>query len=77
MAQYLERGSSCRALELHTAGNDKTVLRGGYGQSSDPRPFQDVRNAFPIANIWSMPAISFNGVDNCVHSRDYAAAGAD
>lgn len=44
--------------------NDKTVLRGGYGQSADPRPFQDVRNAFPIANIWSMPAIRFNGVDN-------------
>ena len=40
---------------------DKTVLRGGYGQSSDPRPFQDVRNAYPIVNIWSMPAISFNG----------------
>ena len=36
--------------------NDKTVLRGGCGQSADPRPFQDVRNAFPIANIWSMPA---------------------
>jgi hypothetical protein len=44
--------------------NDKTVLRGGYGQSADPRPFQDVRNAFPIANIWSMQAIRFNGVDN-------------
>jgi hypothetical protein len=44
--------------------NDKTVLRGGYGQSADPRPFQDVRNAFPIANIWSMPAISFNGATN-------------
>lgn len=44
--------------------NDKTVLRGGYGQSADPRPFQDVRNAFPIANIWSMPAISFNGTNN-------------
>ena len=44
--------------------NDKTVLRGGYGQSADPRPFQDVRNAFPIANIWSMPAIKLNGVDN-------------
>lgn len=44
--------------------NDKTVLRGGYGQSADPRPFQDVRNAFPIANIWSMPAITFNGVTN-------------
>ncbi|HEV8485788.1 MAG TPA: TonB-dependent receptor [Blastocatellia bacterium] len=44
--------------------NDKTVIRGGYGQSADPRPFQDVRNAFPIANIWSMPAITFNGATN-------------
>src|SRR5262245_12139663 len=44
--------------------NDKTVIRGGYGQSSDPRPFQDVRNAYPIANIWSMPAIRLNGADN-------------
>jgi TonB dependent receptor-like, beta-barrel len=44
--------------------NDKTVLRGGYGQSADPRPFQDVRNAYPIANIWSMTAIKFNGTDN-------------
>jgi carboxypeptidase family protein len=42
--------------------NDKTVFRGGYGQSSDPRPFQEVRNAFPIVNIWSMPAVSFNGL---------------
>ena len=44
--------------------NDKTVIRGGYGQSADPRPFQDVRNAYPIANIWSMPAITFNGATN-------------
>lgn len=44
--------------------NDKTVIRGGYGQSSDPRPFQDVRNAYPIANIWEMPAISFLGATN-------------
>src|SRR5262245_49314319 len=44
--------------------NDKTVIRGGYGQSADPRPFQDVRNAYPIANIWSMPAIFFNGATN-------------
>ncbi|MBS1786230.1 MAG: TonB-dependent receptor [Acidobacteria bacterium] len=44
--------------------NDKTVIRGGYGQSADPRPFQDVRNAYPIANIWSMPAIVFNGATN-------------
>ena len=42
--------------------NDKTVIRGGYGQSSDPRPFQEVRNAFPIVNIWQMPSISFNGL---------------
>ena len=42
--------------------NDKTVFRGGYGQSADPRPFQDVRNAYPIVNIWQMPAISFNGL---------------
>jgi hypothetical protein len=44
--------------------NDKTVIRGGYGQSADPRPFQDVRNAYPIANIWSMTTIKFNGADN-------------
>jgi hypothetical protein len=44
--------------------DDKTVIRGGYGQSADPRPFQDVRNAFPIANIWSMPGITFNGATN-------------
>jgi hypothetical protein len=42
--------------------NDKTVLRGGYGQSSDPRPFQDVRNAYPIVNIWQMPAVTFNNL---------------
>ena len=42
--------------------NDKTVFRGGYGQSADPRPFQDVRNAYPIVNIWSMPARTFNGL---------------
>jgi hypothetical protein len=44
--------------------NDKTVLRGGYGQSADPATFQDIRNAYPIANIWEMPAIIFNGVTN-------------
>jgi hypothetical protein len=44
--------------------NEKTVLRGGYGQSTDPRPYQDVRNAYPIANIWSMPAAKFNNLDN-------------
>jgi hypothetical protein len=42
--------------------NDKTVIRGGYGQSADPRPFQDMRNAYPIVNIWSMPAVTFGGL---------------
>lgn len=44
--------------------NDKTVVRGGYGSSVDPRPFIDFRNAYPIVNAWSMPAIRFNNVDN-------------
>src|SRR5262249_17231797 len=44
--------------------NDKTVFRGGYGQSADPRPFQDVRNAWPIANVWEMAQIIFNGAPN-------------
>jgi len=42
--------------------DDKTVIRGGYGQSADPRPFQETRNAYPIVNIWQMPAVSFNGL---------------
>jgi len=37
------------------------VIRGGYGQSADPRPFIDFRNAFPIVNAWEMPQILFNG----------------
>jgi hypothetical protein len=44
--------------------NEKTVLRGGYGQSADPRPFIDFRNAYPIVNAWAMPTPSFNGVTN-------------
>jgi hypothetical protein len=44
--------------------NEKTVFRGGYGQSADPRPFIDFRNAYPIVNAWSMPALNFNGVQN-------------
>lgn len=43
---------------------DKTVIRGGYGQSSDPRSFIDFRNAYPVVNAWAMPAIQFNGVTN-------------
>ena len=43
---------------------EKTVLRGGYGASSDPRPFIDFRNAYPVVNAWAMPAIVFNGQTN-------------
>jgi hypothetical protein len=43
---------------------DKTVIRGGYGQSADPRPFIDFRNAFPIVNAWEMPQRTFNGATN-------------
>jgi hypothetical protein len=44
--------------------NDKTVLRGGYGQSADPRPFIDFRNAYPIVNNLTMPQGTFNGLVN-------------
>lgn len=44
--------------------SDKTVVRGGYGQTLDPRPFIDFRNAYPIVNIWSHPTATFNGVNN-------------
>lgn len=43
---------------------DKMVIRAGYGQSADPRPFIDFRNAFPVVSNFSMPAIRFDGVDN-------------
>jgi hypothetical protein len=64
-----DTGAEAAGLFLPRVGiafryNDKTVLRGGYGQSADPRPFQDLRNAYPIANIWSMPPIFFNGAQN-------------
>lgn len=39
---------------------DKTVIRAGYGQSADPRPFIDFRNAYPIVNVWQMPTINNN-----------------
>jgi outer membrane receptor protein involved in Fe transport len=44
--------------------NDKTVLRGGYGQSADPRPFIDFRNAYPVVVLLAMPTPSFNGATN-------------
>lgn len=43
---------------------EKTVLRGGYGQSADPRPFIDFRNAYPIVNAWAMPQRTLNGATN-------------
>ncbi|MEO6391009.1 MAG: TonB-dependent receptor, partial [Pyrinomonadaceae bacterium] len=43
---------------------DKMVLRGGFGQSMDPRPFIDFRNAYPIVNVWQMPVGRFNNADN-------------
>lgn len=43
---------------------DKMVIRAGYGQSADPRPFIDFRNAFPIVNAWAMPQRIFNGATN-------------
>jgi hypothetical protein len=44
--------------------NDRTVIRSGYGISTDPRPFIDFRNAYPVVNAWAMPAIVFNGATN-------------
>jgi len=32
--------------------------------SSDPKPFIDFRNAFPIAFAWSIPSATFNGTNN-------------
>ena len=43
---------------------DKTVLRAGYGQSADPKPYIDFRNAYPINFAWSHPAVTFNGATN-------------
>jgi len=44
--------------------NGKMVIRAGYGQSTDPRPFIDFRNAYPIVNAWAMPQLAFNGATN-------------
>ena len=41
-----------------------TVLRAGFGMSSDTRPFIDFRNAFPVVNVWDMPTVFFNGAAN-------------
>ena len=44
--------------------NDKTVIRGGYGQSVDPQGYYELRNAYPTVNIWSMPVGTLNGVQD-------------
>ena len=44
--------------------NDKTVLRAGYGHTSDIRPFIDFRNAYPINNAWAHPTATFGGASN-------------
>jgi outer membrane receptor protein involved in Fe transport len=43
---------------------ERTVLRAGYGQSADPKPYIDFRNAYPINFAWSHPQVTFNGVTN-------------
>ncbi len=40
--------------------NNKTVIRGGYGQSAAPTTFIEFRNSFPITNAWEMPQINNN-----------------
>ena len=44
--------------------NDKTVFRGGFGRTADPRNFTDFRNAYPINFVWAMAASKLSGVDN-------------
>ena len=44
--------------------NDKTVIRAGYGQSADPRPFIDFRNAYPIVNNVTNAVPTFAGSSN-------------
>ena len=54
-----DRASSCPALGVAYRYDDKTVIRGGYGQSADPRPFIDFRNAYPIVNNFAMLVAKF------------------
>jgi hypothetical protein len=44
--------------------NDKTVARAGYGRSQDNFGYQEYRNAWPVQNVWGLPAVKFNGADN-------------
>jgi hypothetical protein len=43
---------------------ESTVVRAGYGLSSDPKPFVDFRNSYPISFAWSIPSATFNGTNN-------------
>jgi outer membrane receptor protein involved in Fe transport len=56
--EFLPRAGASYRLD------EKTVIRAGYGQSADPRPYIEFRNAYPINFAWSHPAITFNGVTN-------------
>jgi hypothetical protein len=49
VGQFLPR------LGVAYRAGEKTVIRGGYGQSADPRPYIDFRSAYPIFNSFSMP----------------------
>ena len=44
--------------------DEKTVIRGGYGQSADPRPFIDFRNAYPVVNNVTNAVPTFLGSSN-------------
>ena len=71
----LGRAISCRALASHGALTIVTVIRGGFGQSLDPRPFIDFRNAYPIVNTWADAGDRFQWRDQWIHSSDDAAPG--
>jgi hypothetical protein len=54
------RGQLLPRIGLAIRLNDKTVIRGGYGQSADPTTFIEFRNSFPVTNAWEMPQINNN-----------------
>ncbi len=56
--EFLPRAGAAYRLD------EKTVLRAGYGQSADPKPYIDFRNAYPINFAWSHPQVTFNSVTN-------------
>jgi Carboxypeptidase regulatory-like domain/TonB dependent receptor len=56
--QFLPRAGAAYQL------TERTVVRAGYGMSSDPKPFIDFRNAYPTNFVWNHPAATFNGATN-------------